>query len=128
MAVIVDSSIWIAYLSGAAFPQIELAATNASLVISPLVVAEILSGDLGPDARLTFGELLQDFPIHRTPLSHWMAVGELRRMLRARGINATIPDAHVAQCALDLDATLLSGDAVFLHIARHTPLRVAHLR
>jgi hypothetical protein len=34
------------------------------------------------------------------------------------------PDAHVAQCALDRDAVLLSKDAVFAHIARFSALRV----
>lgn len=45
-------------------------------------------------------------------------------MLRSRGINVTIPDAHVAQCALDLDATLLARDDIFALIARHTSLRL----
>jgi predicted nucleic acid-binding protein len=91
----------------------------------PLVVAEVLSGDLDSFARAAFGELLQDYPLHATPLGHWIAVGELRRTLRRRGINITIPDAHVAQCALDLDAVLLSGDQIFAHVAAHTRLRLA---
>ena len=127
MDVIVDSSVWIAYLDGEPIRHVEDATSAAALVMSPLVIAEILSGDLTPDARATFGELLQDFPVHDTPLGHWMAVGELRRMLRARGINVTIPDAHVAQCALDLNATLLSRDDIFTHIAQHMRLRLGTL-
>jgi predicted nucleic acid-binding protein len=57
-----------------------------------------------------------------------MNVGNLRRMLRAKGINTTIPDAHVAQCAIDLDATLLTRDDIFARIAAHTPLRLGQLR
>lgn len=67
MAVIVDSSVWIAYLAGGTLPEIEYATTTATLVMSPLVVAEILSGDLTLEARLTFGELLQDYPMIDTP-------------------------------------------------------------
>lgn len=124
MAVIVDSSIWIAYLAGSMASEVEKATAAGDLVMSPLVVAEILSGDIAPHAREVFGELLQDYPIHATPLAHWIAVGGLRRMLRSHGINVTVPDAHVAQCALDLDATLLARDEIFAKIAEHTPLRL----
>ena len=34
------------------------------------------------------------------------------------------PDAHVAQCALDRDAPLLSRDRAFSRIAQHTALRL----
>ena len=128
MAVIVDTSVWIAYLAGEAIPEVERATSAATVVMSPLVVAEILSGDLSPLSRRTFGELLQDYAMADTTLSHWIAVGELRRTLRAQGINVTIPDAHVAQCALDLDAILLSRDQIFGRIATLTSLRLAVLR
>jgi len=35
------------------------------------------------------------------------------------------PDAHVAQCALELDAPLLSRDRLFVKIAALTRLRLA---
>jgi len=40
------------------------------------------------------------------------------------GLSVTIPDAHVAQCALDRDAILLTRDGVFGKIAKHVPLRL----
>ncbi len=128
MDVVVDSSVWIAYLHGEVIQELEYATVTAELVLSPLVIAEVLSGILTPHARATFGELVQDYPMHNTPLSHWMDVGDLRRTLAAKGINVTIPDAHVAQCALDRNATLLARDDIFKQIATHTPLRLTHLR
>jgi predicted nucleic acid-binding protein len=98
------------------------------MVLSPLVIAEILSGNINSEQRRLVGELLQDYPLHPTPLEHWMNVGALRRMLRTHGINATIPDAHVAQCAIDLGATLLTRDEIFSRIASRTPLRLGQLR
>jgi len=41
-----------------------------------------------------------------------------------KGEAISTPDAHVAQCALDRDALLLSRDDVFERIARLQPLRV----
>lgn len=98
------------------------------VVIPPLVIAELLAGQNSPAQLTAIGELLQEFSLHETPLAHWIDVGFLRRLLRANGINATIPDTHVAQCALDLDAILLTGDAIFTRIAIHTPLRLGQLR
>ena len=128
MDVIVDSSLWIAALGGETIPAIEDAMAAGTLVLSPLVVAELLSGEMMLHEREFVAELLQDYPVHATPLEHWMAVGGLRRAMKRRGINVTIPDAHVAQCALDRAATLLSRDDIFSRIAAHTPLRLAHLR
>ena len=128
MAVVVDSSVLIDVLLGQHVPAVHLALAEATLVLSPLVVAEVLSGDLMLHQREIIGELLQDYPMHATPLGHWIDVGNLRRMLRTHGLNATIPDAHVAQCALDLDATLLTRDDSFDSIALHTPLRLGQLR
>lgn len=100
------------------------AIANGAIVLPPLVIAELLSGENSVRDREFIGQLLQEFEMHATPLAHWFAVGELRRMLAAQGVNATIPDAHVAQCALDRDATLLSRDHIFVRIAKHTPLRL----
>ncbi len=70
-------------------------------------------------------DLLTDLKLVATPLAHWIAVGDLRAMLARRGLSVSTPDAHVAQCALDIDALLLSHDAVFTRIAAVTALRVA---
>ena len=53
------------------------------------------------------------------------AIGKLRQDLKRHGLNVTIPDAHIAQCALDLEAPLLTRDKIFRFIAQHVPLRLA---
>ena len=128
MAVVVDSSVLIDVLLGEQIAAVHDALSEATLVLSPLVIAEVLSGDLSLRQREMIGELLQDYILHPTPLEHWINVGNLRRMLRAHGVNATIPDAHVAQCAIDLGAVLLTRDDVFLRIAGRTALRLDQLR
>jgi predicted nucleic acid-binding protein len=126
--VIVDSSLWIDALGGETVAAIEDAIADGAIVLPPLVIAELLSGDNSPRDREFIGQLLQEFEMHATPLAHWIAVGDLRRILAAQGVNVTIPDAHVAQCALDRDATLLSRDHIFTRMAAHTSLRLAVLR
>jgi len=122
--IVVDTSAWIDFFAGKPAVALEDALAQGTAVIPPIVVAELVSGATTTDQRHRIGELLQDAPIHDTPLEHWVRVGDLRRMLSRKGVNVTVPDAHVAQCALDSDAVLLARDSVFPLIARHTALRL----
>ena len=122
--VVVDTSVWIDFLAGLSTPSLEEALSNSLVVLPPLVVAELVSGARQQRERKAIKYLIEKLPLHETPLAHWIRVGELRQGLRSRGLSVSTPDAHVAQCALDRDAVLLSQDAVFARIARLTPLRV----
>ena len=121
---VVDTSVWIEVFAGAHVPAIEDALSGGTLLIPPLVVAELVSGADAPEKRAAIGEILQEAPVHETFLDHWIRVGELRRMLAGKGLSVSIPDAHIAQCALDRDAVLLTRDAIFKLIAKHTRLRL----
>ena len=124
MVVVVDSSVLIDQLSRGPVEALRELLGDVPLFLPPLVVSEVLSGANDPAVRVAIGELLQDVPVHQTPLAHWIDLGNLRRNLRRHGLNVTLPDAHVAQCALDLDATLITRDAIFCLIAEHVPLRL----
>lgn len=122
--VVVDSSAWVDFLtSGAA--DVRRALSDGVVVLPPLVIAELITGATSLRHRETIGELFQEVPLHPTPLAHWLAVGDLRRALSRKGVNVTVPDAHIAQCAIDLDALLITRDSVFGKIARHTSLRLS---
>jgi len=118
------SSVLIDAVLGEAIVELERALKGGNGVVPPLVVAELVTGARTVAERAAIGDLLQELSIHDTPLDHWIAVGELRQRLKRSGITATIPDAHIAQCALDRDAVLLNRDAIFRRMARHIPLRV----
>jgi predicted nucleic acid-binding protein len=104
--------------------MLEEALASGIVVLPPLVVAELVSGAERPADREAIGDLLQDLPVHHTPLEHWIRVGDLRLLLRNKGVEISTPDAHVAQCALDLNALLLSRDKVFREVSRYTSLRL----
>lgn len=122
--VVVDTSVWIDFLAGLPAPWLERALSDGLVVLPPLVVAELITGARRKQERTAIAYLLEKLPLHETPLDHWIRVGELRRELRNKGVSVSTPDAHVAQCALDRDAVLLSRDAVFGRIALHTSLQV----
>ena len=121
--IVIDSSAWIDHFEGHPDELLVYALAHEIAVVPPLVVAEIFSGEMTADQRVAIGEFLQETPVHVTSLGHWMAVGKLRRELRRKGVTVTLPDAHIAQCAIELDAMLLTRDAVFTRIAQHTALR-----
>ncbi len=122
--VVVDTSVWIDFFAGASMPSLEDALAHGGVILSPIVVAELVSGARVARDRAAIADLTMQLTLHDTPLDHWIRVGELRRSLKARGISASTPDAHMAQCALDRRALLLSRDAIFPKIARHCELRV----
>jgi len=70
--------------------------------------------------------MLSYLPLCATPFAHWIATGELRAQLREKGFSISTPDAHIAQCALDIDATLLSSDNIFKKICTHINLSLSN--
>jgi predicted nucleic acid-binding protein len=122
---VIDTSVWIDFFAGRAIPAVEDGLAQGVVVLPPLVVAELVSGARRDKERAAIADLVRDLTVHETPVEHWVRVGELRGALAGKGIAVSTPDAHVAQCALDRDAVLLTRDDVFRRIARQAPLRLA---
>lgn len=122
--VVADTSIWIDFLGGLPVPLLEDALAQGVVVLPPIVIAELVSGARRAADGRAIRDLVRELPVHDTPIEHWIRVGELRRRARDRGLSVSTPDAHVAQCALDRDAVLLTGDAIFSRLASVAPLRV----
>jgi hypothetical protein len=120
--VVADTSEWIEYFAGRPAAALDHALAAGAVVLPPIVVAELVSGAKTEKARRALEDLMGDLTVHETPLDHWIRVGALRRDLRGRGLSVSTPDAHVAQCAIDRGAILLSRDGVFAKIARISPL------
>ena len=114
-AVVADTSVWIELFVGRPVPALVEALRHGLVVLPPTVVAELISGARRARDRTS---------LHETPLEHWIRVGDLRRRLAARGVSVSTPDAHVAQCALERGAVLLSLDAIFARIAEASELRL----
>ena len=124
-ALVVDTSSWVSWLAGKGSPLIDEAAAEGRLYLPVMVAAELLSGKLSPKKQRELEAALRELPLCAQDVDHWFRVGRLRAFLRAVGLTTSTPDAHVAQSALDLDAQLLTEDAVFAKVARHTELRLA---
>ena len=127
-ALVIDTSSWIAFFrDGGGDAIIEPALEQGAVYLPPVVAAELLSGRMAERARGDLEEFLLTLPLCPADVAHWFRVGRLRNSLAARGLSISTPDAHVAQCALDLGAELLSADTIFRLVARHTKLSLFRL-
>lgn len=121
-AVVIDTSAWISFFAGGGDDRISGWLGEGRVHLPPIVAAELCSGHLGARQRRELEALLADLPLCESGLDHWIRVGRLRAELRSRGLSVSTPDAHVARCAIDLGAELLTEDRIFRAVARHAPL------
>ena len=124
-ALVVDTSSWVTYFAHTASSVIDEALAEGRVYLPPIVAAELLSGKMNARQRAQLESFLLDLPVCEHDLEHWMRVGRLRAQLFLKRISVSTPDAHIAQCALDLKADLLSEDHVFFKIAEKTSLRLS---
>jgi tRNA(fMet)-specific endonuclease VapC len=121
--VVVDTSIWIDFFRGIPCPALEESLKYSQAYLSPVVAAELLSGTKRISERESLKKLFKELPLIDCPLNHWVKVGELRQRILVQGENITIPDCHIAQCAIELEGFLLTKDAVFKRISKQIGLK-----
>jgi tRNA(fMet)-specific endonuclease VapC len=124
MRVVLDSCVLIDYLGGKPNAGLRDAVAESRAYVTPVVAAEVLSGRLTSAQRQDVETLLSTLPWCDTPPEHWFRVGRLRDDCARKGLSVALADAHVAQCALDLDGSLMTTDGVFARLARHAKLRL----
>lgn len=124
-ALVVDSSSWISYFAGRGSELIEEALEEGRVYLPPIVAAELCSGTFKTQERTRLFSFLSDLPMCGNDLGHWLRVGSLRVQARHKGLSVSTPDAHVAQCTLDLGGKLLTEDRIFHKLAKVCPLLMA---
>ena len=124
-ALVVDTSSWISYFKDLNNEIISSALREGRVHLPPIVIAEIFSAKLSISDQKKMTEFLSTLGECQCDFSHWIKVGELRRDLAKVGVHVSTPDAHIAQCALDIGAELLTEDKIFEHIQKHKLLKLA---
>ena len=112
-ALIVDTSSWVHYFKGGAYPEIDEGLKQGLIYLPVIVGAELTSGQISPVKRVALTDFLMELPLVDASLSHWLRVGELRQRAAEKGLNISTPDAHIAQCGIDLGGRIISEDRIF---------------
>lgn len=104
--------------------EIDSALKEGRLYLSPIVASELLSGSLSSKEKKSLIDFLSDLPLCPILLDHWIRVGDLRAKLISKGVKLSTPDAHIAQCSLDLEGYLFTEDKIFEKIAPYVDLKM----
>lgn len=119
-----DTSSFIAFLEGAAGPDVELldqALDQKQVCLPPAVLAELLSD---PKLPANVAQFLAELPLLDVSEGYWQRVGLLRSRVLKEKRKARLADSLVAQSCLDHELALITRDRDFKNFARAVGLRV----
>jgi predicted nucleic acid-binding protein len=119
-----DTSSFIAYLSGADGPDVDatdVALQHRQAALPPVVLSELLSD---PDVEREVKDLFTRLPLLEVLDGYWHRAGLLRARLLGQGRKARLADTLIAQSCLDHDVELVTRDRDFQPIARMAGLRL----
>jgi hypothetical protein len=127
--IIVDSNTWADFFNGASNPHVQrldlALQEEEDLAVVPIIITEVLQGFRTDSGFQRARRVLLALPVIEPTVACHVRAARLFRSLRQKGITVRgAVDCIIAQTCLDVDAELLSPDADFERIARHTPLRL----
>jgi predicted nucleic acid-binding protein len=128
--ILVDTSVWIAYLRGTDSPAAEqlngLIAEGADLAITEPVMMELLAGAARPRERARVEVLTNGLPlIGIDPVGDFRDAADLHRASALNGHPIrSMTDCLIAAVAIRSDVALLHGDRDFVFLAEVSPLRL----
>ena len=129
LMMIVDSNTWADFFNGAKNSHVErldkALQEEDDLAVIPIIITEVLQGFRTDTGFKRAQVVLVSLPVLHPTVDRHVRAAHLFRRLRRKGVTVRgAVDCVIAQTCLDTNAELLSPDADFERIARHTPLRV----
>ncbi len=126
---IIDSNTWADFFNGvqsAHAERLEVALDEeADLAVIPIIITEVLQGFRTDTGFQRAQRVLVSLPVIHPTVECHVRAARMFRSLRRKGVTVRgAVDCVIAQTCLDTEAELLSPDADFKHIARHTSLRL----
>jgi hypothetical protein len=127
--IVVDTNTWADFFNGASTPHVQrlddALRDEEDLVVLPIIITEVLEGFRTDAGFRRARRFLEALPTIQPTVDCHVRAARLFRFLRRKGVTVRgAIDCIIAQTCLDVDAELLSPDADFRRIARHTRLRV----
>lgn len=95
-----------------------------TLYTTGLVLQELLQGFAGPKNRAQILERFASLPFVIPEKHDHIEAAELRNRCRRSGVQIETIDALLAQLCIHHDLTMLATDRDFIHMARHSALKL----
>lgn len=131
MSLFVDTSVWSLALRRDAPPDVPevhalVSALDAgeTVLTTGLVLQELLQGFSGPKDRRLVIDRFVALPLLAPDRGDHIEAAELRNHCRRRGAQVGTIDALLARLCIRHDLTMLTTDADFRQIARHSALKL----
>ena len=129
--IVVDSNTWADFFNGVPSPHVArldaALADEEDLSVLPIIVTEVLQGFRTDTGFQRARRVLLALPMIQPSVDCHVRAARLFRSLRRKGVTVRgAVDCVIAQTCIDIGSELLSPDADFKHIARHTALRLWH--
>ena len=126
--IVADTTVWADWFNGVSTPAIhplDVALAAGEIGVPPLVLAEVLQGFKREAGFEQARALLVRLPLLPLDALGYVEAARLFRRLRRVGItiHGTV-DCVIAQTCIGIEAELLTTDADFALIARHSNLRL----
>jgi predicted nucleic acid-binding protein len=129
VSLLVDTSVWSLLLRRDRprdVPEVRAlvaALNNGERILSTgLILQELLQGFSGPKATSQIIKRFAPFALLAPDRQDHIFAAAIRNRCRKRGVQAGTINALIAQLCIRHELVLLTTDAVFTHIARHTSL------
>ena len=127
--IVVDSNTWGDFFNGTSNPHVGRLDTalreEEDLAVLPIIITEVLQGFRTEKGFRQAQRVLLRLPVIQPAVDCHVRAARLFRSLRRIGVTVRgAVDCIIAQTCLDLEAELLSPDADFRRISRHTALRL----
>jgi predicted nucleic acid-binding protein len=131
LSLFVDTSVWSLALRRsppATSPEVRMLVraieAGETLMTTGLVLQELLQGFSGPKARDQILDRFSAIPLLVPDRDDHVLAADLRNHCRRVGLQIGTIDALLAELCIRHDLTMLTSDADFIHVAKHSVLKV----
>jgi predicted nucleic acid-binding protein len=131
LSLFVDTSVWSLALrrsppsiSGEVQVLVRAIEMGETILTTGLILQELLQGFKGPKDRAQILDRFSDIPLLVPDRDDHVKAADLRNQCRRVGIQIGTIDALVAELCIRHDLMMLTSDNDFMHIAKHSPLRI----
>ena len=132
MRILVDTSVWASLFRKGGPPDqpavrklVAMLRRNEDVVLMGLILQEVLQGFREEGTFRSVAARLEWFPLLRSSRDDFVAAAALHRRCATAGLSASTADCQIATAAIRHGCLLLTADADFERIARHSPLKLA---